>query len=61
MARVSAGRQILLCDAQTSGGLLIVVSPDRAGSLEARLTQQGTGAWQIGELVGGAPGHIDVV
>ena len=31
----------LMCDAQTSGGLLIAIAPDRAADLESRLTQSG--------------------
>ena len=33
--------QLLLCDAQTSGGLLIAIAPDRAPALEARLRESG--------------------
>ncbi len=53
--------RIVLCDAQTSGGLLIAVSPDRlpalVDALQARnvLTQA-----IIGHVVEGKPGHITV-
>jgi len=30
-----------MCDAQTSGGLLIAVSPEKVATLEARLRQSG--------------------
>jgi len=32
---------MLMCDAQTSGGLLIAVSPARLDALQARLRQSG--------------------
>ena len=42
---------VLLCDAQTSGGLLISVSPDKSGRLIARLSDAGVGAAVVGEIV----------
>ena len=45
---VSALEAILLCDAQTSGGLLFAVSPDKASSLIEALTQHGQTAADIG-------------
>ena len=43
---------VLLCDAQTSGGLLISVSPDKSGQLLAGLSDAGVGdAAIIGEIV----------
>jgi selenide,water dikinase len=39
--RVPESEFTLMCDAQTSGGLLIAVSPDRLAALEARLKQSG--------------------
>jgi len=53
---VDATTRTLLVDAQTSGGLLIAVPPER---LEALLT--GVRAAVVGELVSGEPGRIDVV
>ena len=54
--------QLLLCDAQTSGGLLIAVSPDRVDDLIAALQDKGVGTHAvIGELVEGTPGKIRVV
>jgi selenide,water dikinase len=41
----------LLCDAQTSGGLLIAVAPERADSLLAKLKQNHPQAAIIGECV----------
>jgi len=40
----------LLCDPQTSGGLLIAVRPDKAAALEALLADQGLHAKSIGTL-----------
>jgi selenide,water dikinase len=57
----SPGRRILLCDAQTSGGLLIAVPPERLDLLQEALTQRAAGAWVIGELVEGKPGTLQVV
>ena len=53
--------RILLCDAQTSGGLLIAVAPDRVDRLLALLVEAGApAAVVVGELVEGAPGRIVV-
>ncbi|MBA3811138.1 MAG: selenide, water dikinase SelD [Caulobacteraceae bacterium] len=47
----------VLCDPQTSGGLLIAADPARAGELLALLTARGfRGAAQIGRLRSGVPG-----
>ena len=45
----------LLCDAMTSGGLLVATGPDRAGAME-----QALGATPIGALAAGVPGRISV-
>jgi selenide,water dikinase len=45
----------LLCDAMTSGGLLIAVAPDRAGAMERALE-----VGHIGALAAGQPGRIAV-
>ncbi|HWX47589.1 MAG TPA: selenide, water dikinase SelD [Roseomonas sp.] len=46
----------LLCDPQTSGGLLIAVAPEAAPDLLARLRREGYGqAAEIGEMRHGAP------
>ncbi len=51
----------LLCDAQTSGGLLIAVSPDRVDELIGRLQEvDSPAAAVIGELVEGEAGRIVV-
>jgi selenide,water dikinase len=53
--------QVALVDAQTSGGLLIAVRPDRAGQLADSLRSAGV-RWTatIGELEAGPPGTICV-
>ncbi len=54
-------RQLLLCDAQTSGGLLIVVEADKVQDLVQALKKHKTPvAAVIGHIVEGPPGHIYV-
>ncbi len=53
--------RLLLCDAQTSGGLLIAVPPEREAALHAELEAHGTPAHaSLGEIVPGAPGTLEV-
>lgn len=53
--------KVLLCDAQTSGGLLIAVAPEKTRSLLAALKDHGVaGAAIIGEMVDGPPGIVNV-
>jgi len=53
--------RLILADAQTSGGLLIAVPPDRASSLIEELERNHAPARAlIGELVAGEPGSIEV-
>ena len=53
--------RVLLFDAQTSGGLLIAVDPDRVGALLAALEREGTpAAVTIGRLARGVAGAITV-
>jgi selenide,water dikinase len=53
--------QLILSDAQTSGGLLIAVRPDLESDLIAELERNGAPARAaIGELVPGEPGSIEV-
>lgn len=49
---VSATDQVVLCDAQTSGGLLLAVPPDRVDAVVEALGPED--GWVIGELVGAA-------
>jgi selenide,water dikinase len=58
---VSRVTQLLLADAQTSGGLLISLPGDRADALLAALHERGVkGAARIGEVTGPGAGRISV-
>lgn len=58
---VASAEQLLLCDAQTSGGLLICVPADRADALVDALREAQTPAAAIiGDIRAGEP-HIDVI
>ena len=60
-AGVTETTRVLLFDAQTSGGLLIAVPPERADALIAALRREGTpAAARIGRLVAGRPGAIAI-
>ena len=48
---VSGTTMGLLCDPQTSGGLLIAVDPGRRIALTEALARRGARAWQIGHVV----------
>ncbi len=50
----------ILSDPQTSGGLLLAVSPAVAGEVAATLTDAGCSAAVIGELVAGEAGAVSV-
>ncbi|MFH1145186.1 MAG: selenide, water dikinase SelD [Candidatus Eisenbacteria bacterium] len=53
--------RLILCDAQTSGGLLIALPEERAGDLVADLRGLGVdAAAQIGRITGSGPGSIAV-
>jgi selenide,water dikinase len=56
-----AAMRFLLCDAQTSGGLLASVRPEAAAGLVADLAAEEHAAAEIGELVSGAPGTLEVI
>jgi selenide,water dikinase len=51
----------VLCDPQTSGGLLAAVPPDRAEAFSLACVAGGTKAWRVGRLVAGEPGTGRVV
>ena len=51
----------LLCDAQTSGGLLLSVAPDDRARLADALATHHASGWAVGEVVEGSPGAIAVV
>ncbi len=60
-AAVPEPLRVLLFDAQTSGGLLIAVDPDRASALVATLEREGTpAAAKIGRLARGVAGAMTV-
>jgi selenide,water dikinase len=52
--------QWILCDAVTSGGLLISVTPEQAEDLLEKLVQAGVEASLIGEVTSEHAGHIVV-
>ena len=52
--------RLLLADAQTSGGLLLAVSPDRLDELLAGLERRATPAAVVGRLGAGEPGRLVV-
>ncbi len=51
LAPLTDEQRALLCDPQTSGGLLIAVQPEHAAALEQTLSAAGLYAQSIGELV----------
>jgi selenide, water dikinase len=58
---LAADEQVLLADAQTSGGLLLAVDPTRAGDLVAELQSRATpAAAVVGHTADGPPGTIRV-
>ncbi len=57
---IPAARRTVLCDAQTSGGLLMAVSANQVHTLLSALRQRGVAGQLIGELGGGAAGQIEV-
>jgi selenide,water dikinase len=61
-AAVSEVEQLILADAQTSGGLLIAVPAEQERDLLVELERQGTPARAVvGEITGKETGRIDVV
>lgn len=58
---VDEAAQLVLCDAQTSGGLLIAVTPERASELIAGLAARGVVGHPVGRLVEGVAGHLRVL
>jgi selenide,water dikinase len=60
-AAVPEATRVLLCDAQTSGGLLLAVPDARAEALVTALKKEGTpAAARIGRVTSGPPGTITV-
>ncbi len=59
---VDEGTRVLLCDAQTSGGLLVAVPAAGERALLADLERRGTPAHAtVGELLEGEPGSLEVL
>lgn len=59
--RVDEETRLLLADAQTSGGLLIAVDPERLGALDEALQRRGVSpVAHVGSLEAGPPGRIVV-
>ncbi len=52
-AGISEGMEHVLFDPQTSGGLLMAVSPERAQDAERRFAAAGLRVWPVGEAVRG--------
>lgn len=52
--------EIILCDAQTSGGLLMAVAADRLDALTAALRRRSIDPAHIGEITGEGDGRIEV-
>jgi len=52
--------QIVLADAQTSGGLLMAVAPERAAALREALGRADVQAAEIGRIIAGPAGRIRV-
>jgi selenide,water dikinase len=60
-AEVTREEQLLLADAQTSGGLLMAVAPGRADALVAALERRGTpAAAVVGTITAGPAGRMEV-
>ncbi len=60
-AAVDPVTRLLLADAQTSGGLLLAVAPERGPTLVAALERERTpAAAVIGRIIVGTPGRIEV-
>jgi selenide,water dikinase len=55
---ISREEQLVLCDAQTSGGLLIACPVGRGEELSAAMERAGVEAAPIGRMMQGSPGEI---
>jgi selenide, water dikinase len=58
---ISAAQRLVLADAQTSGGLLIAVAPERSETLAAAMLAGGVAAARVGTVVDGEAGFIEVL
>ena len=57
---ISREEQLVLCDAQTSGGLLIACSSEREAELAREMERAGVSAAIVGRMAPGVPGQITV-
>jgi selenide,water dikinase len=57
---LTEAEQMVLADAQTSGGMLIAVGEDHAGALAEALEARGVTGFEIGSIHTGAPGRIGI-
>ncbi len=58
---LSEVEQLLMCDAQTSGGLLLSIAPENESLLRDELARRGTPCVaSIGEMISADPGHLEV-
>jgi selenide,water dikinase len=60
-AAISPAQRLVLADAQTSGGLLIALAPERSPELEAAMLDRGVAATRFGTVESGKSGSIEVV
>jgi selenide,water dikinase len=58
---ISEDAKLLLCDAQTSGGLLLSVAPEKEGAMMAALKVRGVTGSNIGEILESSKPYIEVV
>ncbi len=58
---LTESEKLLLCDAQTSGGLLVSVAEKDVGGLVGALRAEGHAAAAIGRLESGPPGRVRVI
>ena len=52
-SQIDEASQMLLFDAQTSGGLLLSVPPDKLNPLLTRAKELGAELWEVGEVIEG--------
>ena len=60
VAELQEHEKLLLCDAQTSGGLLISVAENRKDALLAKLESRGVSAAVVGRITDGTSGTVRV-
>ena len=60
LSEMTDEQRAIICDPQTSGGLLIAVRPEQAAEVEAILAAEGLQNTCIGELVEASDGLVRV-